>query len=181
MTGPTVAAAAANHLTQRPRNEEPTMTRRIRSIAILTLLAPLALVAACGEDDEAKASETDTTLARAEWTSTVNDLCTRHNEAIGAIIGPLFAEGPPADGDAQAALDEIVQRTRAITDEIDSLEEPSALTVHVAALVSALDAGSDQAEAVGGPAFFADRAFDPFRPAADIAGELGLDACDTEG
>lgn len=64
---------------------------------------------------------------------------------------------------------------------IDGLAQPSALTIHVATLVSALDAGSDQAEARGGPAFFADHAFHPFRPAADIAGDLGLEVCDTEG
>jgi hypothetical protein len=104
-----------------------------------------------------------------------------HNTALGEIIGPLFAEGPPADDAAQAVLDEIVQRTRVITDEIDALAEPSALTIHVATLVSALDAGSDQAEAMGGPSFFANKDVDPFRPAADIAGDLGLDACDTEG
>ena len=121
----------------------------------------------------------ETTLSRDGWITTVNDICVHHNEALGAIIGPLFAGGPPAAEDAQAALDEIVRRTRAVTDEIDALAEPSSLTVHVAALVSALDAGSDQAEAMGGPAFFASEV-DPFRPAGDIAGELGLDACDTE-
>ena len=120
-----------------------------------------------------------TTLSRDGWITTVNDLCVHHNEALGAIIGPLFAKGPPAADDAQSALDEIVRRTRAVSDQVDALAEPSSLTVHVAALVSALDAGSDQAEAMGGPAFFASDV-DPYRPAGDIAGELGLDACDTE-
>jgi hypothetical protein len=138
------------------------------------------LLAACGDGDASADNAPDTTLSREDWIATVNDLCVAHNDALAVVIGPLFAEGPPSDADAQAALDEIVQRTRAVTDEIESLPEPSALTIHVAALVSALDAGSDQVEALGGPAYFASNV-DPYRRAADIAGELGLDACDTEG
>jgi len=59
------------------------------------------------------------------------------------------------------------------------VDEPSALTIHVEALVAALDAGSDQAEQLGGPACFAS-SVDPYRPAQDIAGELGFTDCDTE-
>jgi hypothetical protein len=154
------------------------MHRVTRAAALLALITPVGLLAAC--DDSDSDAGPDTTLSREDWFETVNDLCTDHNEALGTIIGPLFAEGPPADDAAQAALDEIVRRTRSITAKIDALPEPSALTIHVAALVSSLNAGSDQAETMGGPAFFAAHEVDPFRPAADIAGELGLEACDTE-
>lgn len=177
----------ANETNHRTFTKEPRMsrftrvTRITRTAAVLTLSAPLVFLAACGRDaTSSDTSSNDPTLTRTGWIGAVNELCVDHNEALGRIIGPLFAEGPPADGDAQVALDQIVRRTRAIADKIDALAEPSSLTVHVAALVSALDAGSDQAETMGGPAFFANKEVDPFRPAADIAGDLGLDACDTE-
>ena len=118
-------------------------------------------------------------MSRDEWVTEVNALCRAHNEALGGIIGPLFAAGPPSAPDAQSALDEIVRRTRAITAEIDALPEPSTLTIHVSALVASLDAGSDEAEALGGPDFFSSDV-DPFGRAGDIAVELGLDACDEE-
>jgi hypothetical protein len=148
------------------------------ALAVAAMAAALcATTAGCGDDDAEVSTDT---ISEVAWTDQVNELCTAHNDALGAIIGPLFAAGPPAPDDAQTALDEIVERTRRVTGDIDALAEPSALTIHVAALVAALDAGSDRAEALGGPGFFSSSE-DPFRRAADIAGELGLAACDTEG
>jgi len=162
-----------------PRRARRAPMKRAAGVAMMAVLtAPVGFLTGCSDDAGA---EPPTTISRDTWIETVNGICVEHNNALADVIGPLFAEGPPSDERAQAALDEIVQRTRAVTDEIDNLREPSALTIHVAAMVAALDAGSDQAEALGGPAFFAAKQFDPFRPAAEIAGELGLEACDTEG
>jgi hypothetical protein len=147
-------------------------------VSIALIVAGLSVTSGCGDDDPASASPTDT-LSRSSWIEEVNARCVEHNAALGDIIGPLFASGPPSPDDAQAALDDIVARTRGITAEIDALPEPSALTIHVSALVAALDAGSDRAEELGGEMFFATEE-DPYRQAGDIAGELGLDACDTE-
>lgn len=161
------------------------MSRITRTAALLSIAVPLTLLAACGDDDNAIQTDNvteaapDARLSRASWISTVNEMCTEHNDALAQVIGPLFAAGPPTDEAAQAAADEIIRRTRSVTGQIDALNEPSSLTIHVAALVAALDAGSDEVEALGGPAFFATNR-DPYRHAADIAGELGLDACDTE-
>lgn len=160
------------------RTDQPPM-KRAAGVAMLAMLAaPFGLLTGCSDDANA---ESPTTLSRDTWIDTVNEICVDHNDALANVIGPLFVDGPPSDERAQAALDEIVQRTRAVTDRIDELAEPSALTIHVATLLAALDAGSDEAESLGGPAFFAATHVDPFRPAADIAGDLGLEACDTEG
>jgi hypothetical protein len=150
----------------------------LRTVSIAVVIPRFAITSGCGGDDQASASPTDT-LSRSSWIEEVNARCVEHNGALGDIIGPLFASGPPSPDDAQTALDDIVARTRDITAEIDALAEPSALTIHVSALVAALDAGSDRAEELGGEAFFATDE-DPYQQAADIAGELGLDACDTE-
>lgn len=157
------------------------MRRTTRAAATVGVLTALGTLAACGGDGEADVSlpNVPDTLSRSTWISEVNEVCTAHNNAIGAIIGPLFAAGSPAPDDARAALDEIVERTRQVTTDIADLPEPSALTVHIDALVAALDAGSDRAEELGGAAFFASEE-DPYRRAGDIAGELGLDACDTQ-
>jgi hypothetical protein len=155
-----------------------TPRRRISFAAVTAVvLTALATSNACSDDDDAAAASE--TLHRSTWISEVNARCAAHNAALGEIIGPLFASGPPNAHDAQAALDDIVARTRQVTADIDALAEPSALTIHVETLVRALDSGSDRAEELGGEAFFATDE-DPFRRAGDIASELGLVACDTE-
>ncbi len=164
------------------------MHRIARTAVRLAIAAPITLVAACGGDERthstghpvvATHAAPGTRLSLATWITTVNDLCVAHNEALAQVVGPLFADGLPGEAAAEAAADEIVRRTRTVAHEIDELNEPSSIADDVAAPLPALDAGSDDIEALGGPAFFASND-DPYRPAARIAGELGLDACDNE-
>ena len=147
---------------------------RVRSVFVMSVLVALATtVAGCGEDADADA------LTRPEFVEQGNQLCAAGSQEIGQVVGELFG-GEPTPERQQAALDQIVTVSRRLADDMGALAEPSDLTDDVDALVGALEAGTDAAEAQTGAEFFADDN-DPWADAGAKATELGLDACAGEG
>lgn len=140
------------------------------TISIAVLVAVGAALSACGGD--AKAG----TLTTAEFVNQANALCATEGQAIGEVVGPLFASGAPSADAQQAALDQIVSLSRDLAKDIDALAEPSSLTDDVGRLIADLDDGTDAAAAQTGAEFFASDA-DPWADAAAKASAMGLDAC----
>lgn len=151
--------------------------KRLASLSVVVALAVLG--SACGDDDGTAPALAPDTLPRTDFVEQANALCAKSDAHVGQVISTLFAADRPAPADMQTALDDIVATTRTLAEDIDALPEPSAMSGEVTALVTALDAATDEAEAQGGPAFFADNA-DPWAAPAAIAGDLGLHACAAE-
>ena len=122
------------------------------------------------------APTTAATLSDADFITQVNALCSAEGQAIDALIGPLFATGQPTPDSMQEALDSIVQLSRTLALDIDALAEPSDLSNHVAALVRALAAGTDEAASRTGQEFFAAND-NPWAAATALADEYGFAAC----
>jgi hypothetical protein len=146
-------------------------TRRLIPAAGATILVAAMALTGCG-DDEAEAG----TLTEAEFVEQANALCATQAQAIGRVIGPLFAAGQPSPQDQQAALDQIVTLSRSLADDIGALVEPRSLTADIEELVKSLDAGTDEAAKQTGAAFFGSDE-DPWADAQARAHDLGLDAC----
>lgn len=137
------------------------------------VLAISATLSACGNDASAD------TLTKSEFVDQANALCAAESQAIGEVIGPLFANGQSSADDQQAALDQIVGLSRDLTHNIDALSAPSSLTDDIDQLTAALDSGTDAAAAQTGHQFFTSDA-DPWADAVAKAREMGLDACGSE-
>ena len=163
--------------------------KRLVAIAIASL-ATVNLLAACSHETAnppatAPIATTPTTatpttatptLSDADFITQVNALCSAEGQAIDALIGPLFATGQPTPDSMQEALDSIVQLSRTLALDIDALAEPSDLSNHVAALVRALAAGTDEAASRTGQEFFAAND-NPWAAATALADEYGFAAC----
>lgn len=137
-------------------------------------------IAACGDDDDDTATATTAaaadTLTEAEFLEQGNALCGAQGQEIGAVIGPLFGAGDPTPEAMQEALDQIVVLSRGIAEDLDALAEPEDLSDDVAAIVDALNAGTDEAEGQTGAEFFSTED-DPWAEAGALAQGIGLDAC----
>src|SRR4051794_4421355 len=80
------------------RTERRTLRDRL---AVVALVVSALFLAACGAGEGPSAAQTaststtvattSTTLSRDGWIAQVNALCTQHNDALGQVIGPLFA------------------------------------------------------------------------------------------
>ena len=146
-------------------------TRPIIPLAVL--IAMSAAFTACGDDASAE------TLTESQFVDQVNALCTAEGQAIGAIVGPIFASAAPSADAQQAALDQIVQLSTGLNNDIDALAAPDSLTTDVDQLTASLIHGTDTAAAQTGEEFFASDD-DPWADAVAKAHEMGLDACGNE-
>jgi hypothetical protein len=117
--------------------------------------------------------------AEVDFIEQVNALCVDQQKAIGGLIGPLVS-GEPTHEARQEVLDGVVQLSRQLADDIDTLTAPPDLSDEVTALVDALDAGTDEAASQTGVQFFGGED-DPWAKAAALAGEYGLTACSGHG
>jgi hypothetical protein len=160
------------------------VTRRL----IVALLAAVALLAGCGEDNNDAVAATSTTAAivdgavasaEVDFIGQVNALCVEQQKAIGGLIGPLFS-GEPTPEAMQDALDGVVELSRQLADDIGALTAPPDLGDEVTTLVDALDAGTDEAASRTGVQFFGGED-DPWAKAAALAGEYGMTACSGHG
>jgi hypothetical protein len=159
----------------------------VRRFLPLVIVAAVACLSACGSTSTKAASSTATvpqtsssaasaTLTGAEFTTKVNSLCTAEGQAIGGIIGELHSSAEPTPDAMQKALDAIVNQSRGLAHDIGALGGPPESESNAAALVAALNAGTDQAEAQNGAAFFANDG-DPWSSAGALAQQYGFTAC----
>ena len=115
-------------------------------------------------------------LSETDFIDQANGICAEHNEAIGGIIGPLFASAEPTPDAMQEALDGVVALSRQLAVDIDALAEPPELSDKVTAVLDALNEGTDEAASQTGPEFFTSED-DPWAEAATLGDEIGLTAC----
>lgn len=147
-----------------------------RLLAGVTFGALPLFAVACGSDDAAGADAS--TLTVEEFRTQGNELCTATNEKIFGIVGQTFGGGgsEPTPAQLQTALDGILTESRSLIDGLDALAAPPDLAPQVDELLGDLRAVADEAEAQGGPAYFATDD-DPWAPAGVKAAALGLTAC----
>jgi hypothetical protein len=167
----------------RPRPEGETMDRLIKRLSAVALAATVTLLSACDDGgNDAAAADRDTAdgparvLSESDFIDQVNGICIEHNEAIGGIIGPLFASAEPTPDAMQEALDGVVALSRQLAVDIDALAEPAELSDEVTTILDALNEGTDEAASHTGPEFFATED-DPWAEAAALGNEIGLTAC----
>lgn len=143
----------------------PTPIRRALAVVAAGTFALVGIVA-CSSSSDA--------LSEDDWREQANGICAETAPAIGeafAALDPATATPEQLDD----VVDTLVEVNRDTGERIDALDEPSALTDRVAALLAANDAATDTVEEQGAAAL--DTLDETFAPANELATELGLDAC----
>jgi hypothetical protein len=147
----------------------------------MVLVALLALVAGCGDDDSGDGTTTTTALTKQEFVREANRICTRTDDKLDRASRQFFADAPSGQEAPPEEVEQFGEKTvyPTIQDEIDrirALGAPVGDEDQVEALLDAAQRGLDTLKdhpdqlAKGGAA----PAFDE---ANKLAGYYGLDRC----
>ena len=153
-----------------------------RASATTVLVAFLALVAGCGDDESDDGTTTTTTaLTKQEFVREANRICTRTDDKLERASRQFFADAPSGQEAPPEEVEQFGEKTvyPTIQDEIDrirALGAPAGDEDQVEALLDAAQRGLDTLK--DHPDQLAKGAAAPaFDEANKLAGNYGLDRC----